>query len=288
MDKAEYIFYKLAQENKQEYSEITIPGSTFKPSQWPDAEGNRYAIMSLAKDRDKAHWYEQPSLINPGTSALFGVDRASGYRNSPGWPDAAGINYNRNQAANLGLRFWKQYPEQVKDYTRNPETGKKNTFNQAYGQAGAEDQDYFRYGKNLFQQDKVIKNPPQVEKDHIVKIPKPKYDMMNIDVPEPTYKDELKVPKPTNTENAPGQFWNPTKYKAQVGREDIDIPGLASDVANLSIRHGNYFPERRVFDPVQGSTGAAFIQGGKDLVKDITGGKKYRNYLNDARTFINW
>jgi len=244
--------------------------------------------MSLARDRDKAHKYHQPSLTNPNTYSSFFVDPASGYSNTSSWPNAKDINYNLNQAANLGLKFLKEYPNEVKNYTFDPKTGKKNTYNRAYGQAGDEGQSYFQFGKNLYQQDKVIKNPPQVEKDHIVKIPKPKYDMMNIDVPEPTYKDELKVPKPTNTENAPGQFWNPTKYKAQVGREDIDIPGLASDVANLSIRHGNYFPERRVFDPVQGSTGAAFIQGGKDLVKDITGGKKYRNYLNDARTFINW
>jgi len=272
MDKAEYIFYKLAQENKQEYSEITIPGSTFKPSQWPDAEGNRYAIMSLAKDRDKAHWYEQPSLINPGTSALFGVDRASGYRNSPGWPDAAGINYNRNQAANLGLRFWKQYPEQVKDYTRNPETGKKNTFNQAYGQAGAEDQDYFRYGKNLFQQDKVIKGRIDVVPDQTVRIPRPTYNM-NIDVPESTYKDELVTPKPNELTNAPDRSFKPSKLKAQVGRENIDIPGLISDVANIGIGHGNADVAKRVFRPMEGSFSGAAIQGGKELAEDITGGK---------------
>jgi len=277
MDKAEYIFYKLAQQKKddQEYSEITIPGSTFKPSQGPDADGKQYAVMSLAKNMNDAHKYKQPSLINPGTYALFGVDPASGYKNSPGWPDAAGINYNRNQAANLGLRFWQQYPEQVKDYTRNPETGKKNTFNTAYGKAGEEGQDYFRYGKGIFQQDKVIKGKTDVVPDQTVRIPKPTYNM-NIDVPESTYKDELVTPKPNELTNAPDRSFKPSKLKAQVGRENIDIPGLISDVANIGVGHWNADAAKRAFRP-EGAVSGSFIQSGKELAEDVAGGKnKFR------------
>jgi len=122
MDRAEYVFYKLAQELPKNPKSYVLPGDDKTTTN----TGNIYKTN-------------------------FGLKNKKYTENTNALPDLKNVNYNVNDFSRRAIRYAAENPRDVKEY-------KGKNFNKIYGRALADGANVFLSNGKLFQNDQAVMN----------------------------------------------------------------------------------------------------------------------------------
>jgi len=307
MDRAEYVFYKLAggKNNKQLNNPSvsnTSSGYGTNITENPDKSLTFTTTQPPSEIKLEGGWSDAKTY-GKGSKELRGYDaygntikhlvdpvKNSNENQIPGYPNWQGVPYSLNDHSRAVMNQYREDPNSISDLTG------KGTFSAAYRTAKTENRPSFLFKGKPYATDKYDNF---VDPDITVNIPRPT-SSTTIEVPNDV--KDFPIKEPPGLKDEPNYRFYPNVARYNPGnKSEFDPLKFVADAIPITAGHFSVYPrENFVSNPTSGTTGAGFIQafngsgsgvqGGEGIPKSILGNRdetlKYisndvGNQLND-------